>query len=139
MKRRGTVERNDALRDKVHGLIQEGRTISQIADVLVLDGASRAAIGRYVRRYKTTLRRLEAEASGRSSGPEIVLPPGVQARIGEFHALHLKLGRRGVAVKEAALRTYLSQLPAKQRPRGVSDERINIIKAKLLGLTPEDL
>lgn len=138
MKRRCTIERNDALRDKVHDLIQGGRTITQIADALLLDGASRAAIGRYVRRYKSTLRRIEAGASGQSSGPAIVLAPDVQARMRAFHALHSKLGRRDIVLKEAALRAYLSQLPAKQRPRGVSRERINFIKSEILGLRTDD-
>ena len=146
---RGKIARDAALRSAVHRHIAQHHTIDMIAAALGAQSASRAAIGRYVHDYYREYRRLEVlierpptllrEALGHPEREEYAK---LQLIYGKLRDILAAVQDRDTSAMEAMLRAEAAPFPDPEtRDAGVSDEAIDLIRRRILGLserrTPE--
>lgn len=142
MKRRCNIERDPVLRAKVHELVRQGVTVARIAEQ-VGSAASRPTIGRYVSRYKKLLAQVAAWTVQTEQGIplQFTTSPSMrqaQENINALHSLMLKLDRRDLDFREAAVRDSLRDVANKLKPKGATPEAISFVKSKLLGLNLDE-
>jgi hypothetical protein len=140
---RGKIARDAALRSAVHRHIAQHHTIDMIAAALQTQAVSRAAIGRYVQDYHRAYHRLTAlSARPRASLPDILGDPErehygqLQLMYGRLHDILAVLQGRDISATEAMLRAEALPIPDPEtRDAGVSDEAIDLIRRRILGLS----
>lgn len=142
MKRRCNIERDLWLRAKVHELVRQGVTVARIAD-RVGGAASRPTIGRYVSRYKKLLALVAAWSDQTEQSVPLQFTTSssmrqTQENISALCSLMLKLDRRDLDFREAAVRESLRDVANKLKPKGATPEAINFVKSRLLGLDVDD-
>lgn len=135
--RRCALSRNRGARSELHRLIAKGDTINLMAQDMASHGISRSAVGRYVLAYHSRYADLEHDPSADLKQLLQSVPPYIQRLWQDVVRIENLLANRDMEAREAMRRAELPAEPLPTKPKGLSKEGLDYIKAQLLGMPAE--